>query len=172
MAGVTGDNSPSLLALLSYSELAIYKYIHVCQSYTLKLLIKFSLRHKVQLLNTQYSLLKNLGNKMCTIKQITYTLRSIRTKQLRLRVSFDGRYRSILIVPLKSMAPTFWRCGNQNHKHRVTILCKWVFRFHMKSAGFHEIRMKSGRFHEIWWISGEIHPKPCKSRCFNQNYPV
>ena len=32
-----------------------------------------------------------------------------------------------------------------------------VFRFHMKSAGFHEIRMKSGGFHEI-------HPKPCKIR--------
>ena len=49
----------------------------------------------------------------------------------------------------------------------------------MKSAGFHEIHMKSTRFHEIWWISGEIqrisceiHPKPYKSKCFNQNYSV
>ena len=32
-----------------------------------------------------------------------------------------------------------------------------VFWFHMKSAGFHEIRMKSGGFHEI-------QPKPCKIR--------
>ena len=43
--------------------------------------------------------------------------------------------------------------------------------------------LASGSFdwnqHEIWRISGEIrrisceiHPKPCKSRCFNQNYPV
>ena len=31
-------------------------------------------------------------------------------------------------------------------KHRVTIPCKWVFRFHMKSAGLHEICMKSGEF--------------------------
>ena len=26
--------------------------------------------------------------------------------------------------------------------------------------------------HEIWQISGEIHPKPYKSKCFNQNYSV
>ena len=44
-----------------------------------------------------------------------------------------------------------------------------VFRFHMKSGRFH---MKSGGFHEIHRISCEIHPKPYKSKCFNQNYSV
>ena len=39
----------------------------------------------------------------------------------------------------------------------------------IKSTRFHEIWQISG---EIWWISCEIHPKPCESRCFNQNYPV
>ena len=52
-------------------------------------------------------------------------------------------------------------CMLQNIKHRVTIPCKWSFDF-----------MKSGRFHEIWWISCEIHPKPYKSKWFNQNYSV
>ena len=36
----------------------------------------------------------------------------------------------------------------------------------------HEICMKSTGFHEIWQISCEIHPKPYKSKCFNQNYSV
>ena len=70
-------------------------------------------------------------------------------------------------------------CCKRIRKHRVTIPCKWVLRFHIKSAGFHEIRMKSSGFHEIQWISGEIwqisceiHPKPYKSKCFNQNYSV
>ena len=36
----------------------------------------------------------------------------------------------------------------------------------------HEICWISCGFHEIQQISGEIHPKPCKSRCFNHTYPV
>ena len=39
-----------------------------------------------------------------------------------------------------------------------------VFRFHMKSGGFHEIRMKSGGFHVKSGGFHEIHPKPCKIR--------
>ena len=39
----------------------------------------------------------------------------------------------------------------------------------MKSGGFHGIRWIS---HEIRRISCEIHPKPYKSKCFNQNYSV
>ena len=34
-----------------------------------------------------------------------------------------------------------------------------VFRFHMKSAGFHEIHMKSGGFHEIRMKSGGFQVK-------------
>ena len=64
-----------------------------------------------------------------------------------------------------------WRLGTKINIE-LQFLAK-VFRFHMKSAGFHEIRMKSGGFqvksggfHEIRWISGEIHPNLIKSEEF------
>ena len=50
------------------------------------------------------------------------------------------------------------RAGNQLHQCFENIELQFlevVFRFHMKSAGFHE-----------------IHPKPYKIRCFNKNYSV
>ena len=79
--------------------------------------------------------------------------------------------RKIVCIPFSTVLDGMLISDPERNKNIELQFLAKVFRFHMKSGGFHEIRMKSGGFqvksggfHEIQWISGEIHPKPCKIR--------